>query len=76
LKELGNSYTFVGRFVDPRRGTGLSVTGTHAATVPSLANIDRDLFDWLLIAQSIVESLTLLTYDALLARYRDGVRVV
>jgi PIN domain nuclease of toxin-antitoxin system len=36
----------------------------------------RDPFDRLLVAQSIVEPLTLLTNDALLARYWDGIRVV
>jgi PIN domain nuclease of toxin-antitoxin system len=33
-------------------------------------------FDRLLIAQSLVEPLTLLTNDALLDRYRVGARVV
>jgi len=61
----------------PRMGFAeLSVTGVHAAKVPSLANIHRDPFDRLLVAQSIVEPLTLLTNEALLARYWDGVRVV
>jgi len=36
----------------------------------------RDPFDRLLVAQARVESLTLLTADARLARYRDFVRVV
>ena len=61
----------------PRTGfVELSVTGAHAARVAELANIHRDPFDRLLIAQSIVEPLTLLTNDALLARYWDGIRVV
>jgi len=54
----------------------LPVTGAHAARVVQLANIHRDPFDRLLVAQSVVEPLTLLTNDALLARYGDGVRVV
>jgi PIN domain nuclease of toxin-antitoxin system len=54
----------------------LPVTGAHAAQVVKLANVHRDPFDRLLIAQSVVEPLTLLTNDALLARYWDGVRVV
>jgi PIN domain nuclease of toxin-antitoxin system len=54
----------------------LPVTAAHAAGVTSLPPIHRDPFDRLLIAQSIVEPLTLLTNDALLDRYRVGARVV
>ena len=54
----------------------LHVTGAHAARVAELANIHRDPFDRLLVAQSIVEPLTLLTNDALLAPYWDGIRLV
>lgn len=61
----------------PRMGfVELPVTGAHAARVAQLANIHRDPFDRLLVAQSIAEPLTLLTNDTLLARYRDGIRVV
>ena len=61
----------------PRMGfVELPVTGAHAARVVQLANIHRDPFDRLLVAQSIVEPLTLLTNDALLARYWDGIRAV
>ena len=61
----------------PRMGfVELPVTGAHAARVVQLAPIHRDPFDRLLVAQSIVEPLTLLTNDALLARYWDGIRVV
>ena len=61
----------------PRMGfVELPVTGAHAARVVQLANIHRDPFDRLLVAQSVVEPLTLLTNDALLARYWDGIRVV
>jgi PIN domain nuclease of toxin-antitoxin system len=54
----------------------LPVTAAHAAGVTSLPSIHRDPFDRLLIAQSIAESLTLLTNDAMLQRYRVGVRIV
>jgi len=54
----------------------LPVTAAHAAGVNRLPPIHRDPFDRLLIAQSIVEPLTLLTNDALLDRYRVGARVV
>lgn len=61
----------------PRMGfVELPVTGAHAARVVQLANIHRDPFDRLLVAQSVVEPLTLLTNDTLLARYGDGIRVV
>jgi PIN domain nuclease of toxin-antitoxin system len=54
----------------------LPVTAAHAAGVTSLPPIHRDPFDRLLIAQSIMEPLALLTNDALLDRYRVGARVV
>jgi PIN domain nuclease of toxin-antitoxin system len=54
----------------------LPVTAAHAAGVTRLPPIHRDPFDRLLIAQSLVEPLTLLTNDALLNRYRVGARVV
>ena len=54
----------------------LQVTPVHAAGVTRLPPIHRDPFDRLLIAQSIVEPLTLLTNDTLLERYRVGARVV
>ena len=54
----------------------LPVTAVHAAGVIKLPLIHRDPFDRLLIAQSIAEPLTLLTNDALLARYSNGVQVV
>ena len=61
----------------PRMGfVELPVTGAHAARVVQLVNIHRDPFDRLLVAQSVAEPLTLLTNDALLARYGDGIRVV
>ena len=54
----------------------LPITAVHAAGVTRLPPIHRDPFDRLLIAQSLVEPLTLLTNDALLDRYRVGARVV
>ena len=54
----------------------LPVTAMHAVGVTKLPPIHRDPFDRLLIAQSITEPLTLLTNDALLARYSDGVQLV
>jgi PIN domain nuclease of toxin-antitoxin system len=54
----------------------LPVTAAHAARVTELPLIHRDPFDRLLIAQSLVEPLTLLTNDALLDRYHIGARIV
>jgi PIN domain nuclease of toxin-antitoxin system len=54
----------------------LPTTAVHAAGVTRLPPIHRDPFDRLLIAQSLVEPLTLLTNDALINRYRVGARVV
>jgi len=47
----------------------LPVCTAHAVGVTRLPPIHRDPFDRLLVAQSITEPLTLLTNDALLARY-------
>ena len=61
----------------PRMGlTELPVTAEHAARITRLPPIHRDPFDRMLVVQSIAEPLTLLTNDAVLARYWDGVRVV
>lgn len=61
----------------PKMGlTELPVSAAHAAGVTKLPPIHRDPFDRMLVAQSIAEPLTLLTNDALLTRYWDGVRVV
>ena len=54
----------------------LPITAVHTARVAELPFIHRDPFDRLLIAQSIVEPLTLLTNDVFLDRYRVGARVV
>ena len=56
--------------------TELPVTAAHAVGVTRLPRIHRDPFDRLLVAQSIAEAMTLLTNDAVLRRYGDGVRIV
>lgn len=61
----------------PRMGLiELPVSAAHAAGVVKLPPIHRDPFDRMLVTQSIAEPLTLLTNDAVLARYWDGVRIV
>ncbi|WP_352706380.1 type II toxin-antitoxin system VapC family toxin [Mesorhizobium sp. M0195] len=45
------------------------ITGEHAIAVEGLPPIHKDPFDRILIAQSIVEGVTLLTVDDLFAQY-------
>lgn len=47
----------------------LSVTGEHALAVAALPTIHKDPFDRMLVAQSLVEDITLLTADPLVAQY-------
>jgi PIN domain nuclease of toxin-antitoxin system len=44
--------------------------------VDGLPPIHKDPFDRLLVAQSIIEGITLLTTDAIMARYPGPVRLV
>ena len=54
----------------------LSVTAAHAARVTGLPTLHRDPFDRLLVAQSLVEPMTLLTNDAVLVGYGPFVQLV
>jgi len=54
----------------------LAVTGEHAIAIGNLPPLHRDPFDRLLVAQSIVEGITLLTSDPLVAQYPGPVRRV
>ncbi len=54
----------------------LSVEGSHAVSVDALPPIHKDPFDRLLIAQAIVEGITLLTADPIIARYPGPIRKV
>jgi PIN domain nuclease of toxin-antitoxin system len=51
----------------------LAIEPEHAAAVENLPAHHQDLFDRLLIAQAWVEPMRLLSHDALLARYGEGV---
>ena len=71
--------------VDPRllrRGllengyTELAVGGAHAVVVDSLPPLHKDPFDRILVAQAQAEGITLLTSDALVARYPGPIRMV
>ena len=54
----------------------LAVTGEHAVAVANLPPLHKDPFDRMLVAQSIVEGITLLTSDPLVAQYPAPVRRV
>jgi len=54
----------------------LAITGEHAVAVMSLPMIHRDPFDRLLLAQSMVENITLLTSDTVMAQYPVTVQQV
>jgi PIN domain nuclease of toxin-antitoxin system len=54
----------------------LAVTGAHAAALAALPPIHKDPFDRMLVAQAIVEGLTLLTSDRMVAKYPGSIRLV
>ena len=54
----------------------LPVTGEHAVAVAGLPPIHRDPFDRILVAQSIVEGVMLLTSDPRVVQYPAPVRPV
>jgi PIN domain nuclease of toxin-antitoxin system len=71
--------------VDPRllrRGlldngySELAITGLHALAVGSLPELHKDPFDRILLAQAMVEGITLLTSDSFLGQYPAPVRLV
>ena len=71
--------------VDPRllrRGlldnlyTELAITSEHAIATDTLPPIHKDPFDRILLAQAMVEGITLLTTDRLVAQYPGAVRQV
>jgi len=54
----------------------LPIDGAHAAAVIDLPPLHRDPFDRLLVAQSRMEGITLLTADEQVARYPGPTRLV
>jgi PIN domain nuclease of toxin-antitoxin system len=54
----------------------LPIASEHAVAIDTLPPIHKDPFDRLLVAQAIVESITLLTVDPVVARYPGPVRKV
>lgn len=54
----------------------LAITSEHAIAVDSLPSHHKDPFDRILIAQSLVEGIILITADPLVAQYSNLVRKV
>ena len=54
----------------------LAISSEHAVAIDGLPPIHKDPFDRLLVAQSLVEGITLLTSDPLVAQYPAPVRRV
>ena len=54
----------------------LPVFSAHAVAVEALPPIHKDPFDRLLVAQSLIEGIVLLTTDATVARYGGSIRLV
>lgn len=54
----------------------LPIFSEHAVAINALPPIHKDPFDRLLIAQATVEGITLLTDDAMVAKYPGPVRLV
>jgi PIN domain nuclease of toxin-antitoxin system len=52
----------------------LPVTSEHAVAIGELPAIHKDPFDRLLIAQAMIEGITLLTADAIVAQYPGPIR--
>lgn len=71
--------------VDPRllrRGlldngySDLPITSEHTVAIDILPPIHRDPFDRILVAQALVEGITLITSDPVVARYPGAIRRV
>lgn len=54
----------------------LAITSAHAVAIDALPPIHKDPFDRLLIAQSMVEGITLLTTDPIVAEYPAPVQKI
>jgi PIN domain nuclease of toxin-antitoxin system len=54
----------------------LTLTSDHALAVEQLPPLHRDPFDRMLVAQSNVEGITLLTSDSLVSQYPGAIRHV
>lgn len=61
--------TFVGKWTVAYRITTMSIDRSHAVAMAGLPDHHRDPFDRMLIAQAVVEGMTLVTADAKFAAY-------
>jgi PIN domain nuclease of toxin-antitoxin system len=54
----------------------LPITSEHAVTVDGLPTLHKDPFDRILVAQSLVEGMLLVTADPIVAQYSGSIRQV
>lgn len=54
----------------------LPITSEHAVQIDALPSLHNDPFDRILLAQAMTEGVTLVTADAVLARYPSSVKKV
>jgi PIN domain nuclease of toxin-antitoxin system len=54
----------------------LNIVSEHAVAVDGLPGIHKDPFDRLLVAQAMVEGITLLTSDAIVSQYGGQIRMI
>jgi PIN domain nuclease of toxin-antitoxin system len=54
----------------------LSITSEHAVAVDGLPALHKDPFDRILVAQSLVEGMLLVTADPIVAQYSGSIRQV
>jgi PIN domain nuclease of toxin-antitoxin system len=52
----------------------MAIAGAHAVAIDALPPLHKDPFDRILVAQSIVEGVTLVTSDVLVAQYPGPIR--
>ena len=75
LKKLDVDLTELVESISASDFLQLPITSVHAAATIKLADIHRDPFDRMLIAQAISEPLILLTADKVLTSYSDFVHL-
>lgn len=54
----------------------LPITSEHALATEALPSVHKDPFDRILVAQAMVEGITLLTVDSLVAKYPGPIRQI
>ena len=69
LDIAGEIETFVSRHVQENSFQPLPITLTHSAKVQSLSNHHRDPFDQMLVAQSMVEEMPVISVDKMIKSY-------